>query len=369
MGDIMGENREKLGFYSISKYRNELFAFSIISIIIFHYIDDFLDATTKTGISILPADCYANIISSIGVEIFVLLSGLGLYFSFKRNSDIKEFYVKRFLRISVPYCLFGCVAWLIITLIREEGFFYYIYNFSLMSFWNSGNVMLWYIAFILIMYLAFPLIFLIINSKHSGRNTFITLAVIYLILFSCEINSSSIFSDVEIALWRIPDFIIGTYLGKLVYEKRQFKTYHYVFFVVAFVHRFIFYILSFFVNGEESANPLNLILDFFNKYSRFFSGFYALGLVFVLVAIFRLLNSKLISKISTPISKVTLELYMTHVTIRNISRTLNLPIDEFWYFLTYVLISVVITIILNVVSNKIIYRINHNPKHMNCSDR
>lgn len=365
----MGENREKFGFYSISKYRNELFAFSIISIIIFHYIDDFLDSTTKTGISILPADCYANIISSIGVEIFVLLSGLGLYFSFKNNSDIKGFYVKRFLRILVPYCLFGCVAWLIITLIKEKDFFYYIYNFSLMSFWNSGNVMLWYIAFILMMYLAFPLIFLVINSKHSGRNTLITLAVVYLILFSCEINSSSIYSDVEIALWRIPDFIIGTYLGKLAYEKQQFKTSHYVFFVVAFVHRFIFYIISFFVNREDASNTVNVLLDFFDKYSRFFSAFYALGLVFVLVAIFRFLNSKLISKISTPISKVTLELYMTHVTIRNISRTLNLPIDKIWYFLIYVMISVGITIILNIASNKIIYRINHNPKHMSCHDR
>lgn len=363
MGDMMRKNKETLGFRSISTYRNELFAFSIISIILFHFVDDFLDSTTATGIAILPANLFADIISSIGVEIFVLLSGFGLYFSFRKNSDVLGFYKKRFIRILIPYGIFGCVAWLVLTIIREKDFWYYIYNFSLMSFWNSGNVMLWYIAFILVMYLAFPLIFLIINSEHGGRNTLITLAIMYLILFSCANNSTTIYKDVEIALWRMPVFVIGTYFGKLAYEKRQFRTSHYIFFIAAFAQKFLFLFLDFLAEGEGSANAVNAIHDFTHKYFRFFSGLYSLGLIFILVVIFRFLNSDVISKISLPISKVTLELYITHVTIRNISNALHLPVGKLWFFLIYLSLSVIITILLNVVSNKIIRRISSKPKH------
>lgn len=358
----MKKDRETLGFHSISVYRNELFAFSIISIILFHFVDDFLDSTAATGIAIMPANMFADIISSIGVEIFVLLSGLGLYFSFRKNSDVQRFYKKRFIRILVPYGIFGCVAWLVLTVISKKDFWYYIYNFSLMSFWNSGNVMLWYIAFILVMYLAFPLIFAIINSEHSGRNTLITLAIMYLILFACENNSTSIYSDVEIALWRMPVFVVGTYFGKLAYEKRQFKISDYVFFIAVFAQKFLFLFLEIFSDGEGAANPFNVIYDFTHKYFRMFSGLYSLGLIFILVVIFRFFNSGIVSKISLPISKITLELYITHVTIRNISRALNLPIGKFWFFLIYLSLSIIVTILINVVSNIIIQRINNGSK-------
>lgn len=359
----MKKNREEPGFYSFSVYRKELFAFSIISIIIFHFLDNLLEFTTDTGLSLLPAKCFTSIISSIGVEIFVLLSGLGLYFSFRKNSDIKEFYTKRFVRILVPYGIFGGIAWIVITIIGGNNFWNYLYNLSLLSFWTYGNMMLWYIAFTLLMYLAFPLIYTIINSEHSGRNTLIAVSVTYLILFACETLGKTGFLDIEIALWRIPVFIIGTYFGKLAYERQKFKTWHCVLFIIFFLQKFLYSLLVVFSDTENLSEPVFSIYDFMHKYLRFFSGLYGIGLMFLLVLIFRTLNSEIISKISTPISKVTLELYMTHVTIRNISNRLGLPIGEFWYFLIYISISIVVTILLNIVSDKIIKRIHSNPKN------
>lgn len=358
----MNKNREKLGFHSFSTYRNELFAFSIISIIIFHFFDNFLESTTQTGISILPAKCFKEIISSIGVEIFVLLSGLGLYFSFKKNSDIKEFYAKRFMRILVPYGLFASIAWIIITIIGGNNFWRYIYNFSLLSFWTDGNVMLWYIAFILVMYLAFPLIFIIVDSVHSKRNTLIAVAATYLILFTCETIGSSAFYNIEIALWRIPIFIIGTYFGKLAYEKQEFRVWHSILFIIFFLQKFIYSLVVVFSDVEKLGEPVFSIYDFMHKYLRLFSGFYGLGLMFLLVVIFRALNSNIITRISSPISKVTLELYMTHITLRNICKRLELPVGKLWCFLIYISASIIITILLNVVSNKVIHKINNKNK-------
>lgn len=363
----MNRNREKLGFHSFSTYRNELFAFSIVSIIIFHFFENFFQSTTQTGIIILPAKCYKEIIGSIGVELFILLSGLGLYFSFKKNPDIKNFYAKRFVRILVPYGLFSSIAWLIITIIGGNNFWRYIYNLSLISFWTNGNRMLWYIAFILVMYLAFPLIFTIVDSVHSGRNTLITVAVTYLILFACETIDSSTFKHIEIALWRIPVFIIGTYLGKLSYEKQKFKAWHSILFIIFFLQKFIYSLVVVFIDVDKLSGSVYSIYDFMNKYNRFFSGFYGLGLMFLLVIIFWALSSNIIAKISSPISKVTLELYMTHVTLRNILKRLGAPVNKFWCFLTYVSVSIIITILLNIVSNKIIHKINNKykkPKHL-----
>lgn len=353
----MKKDREELGFYSFSVYRKELFAFSIISIIIFHFFDNVLEFTTDTGISLLPAKCFTSIISSIGVEIFVLLSGLGLYFSFRKNSVIKEFYTKRFVRILVPYGIFGGIAWIIITIIGGNNFWNYIYNLSLLSFWTNGNMMLWYIAFTLLVYLAFPLIFTIVNSEHSGRNTLIAVSISYLLLFACETLGTTGFLDVEIALWRIPVFIIGTYFGKLAYERQKFKPWHCVLFVIFFLQKLIYSLFVVIVDTDNISGPIFSIYDFMHKYLRFFSGLYGIGLMFLLVLIFRALNSNIISKISTPISKVTLELYMTHVTIRNISNRLGFPIGEFWYFLIYISISIIVTILLNIASDKITQRI------------
>lgn len=353
----MKKDREKLGFHCLSTYRNELFSISIISIIFFHFCENFIKNPSLTGIKLLPFKLYFNIVSSIGVEIFVLLSGLGLYFSFRKNSEINGFYFKRFLRILVPYGIFAGVAWFVIEIISKGNFWSYIYNFSLLSFWTNGNIMLWYIAFTLLMYLAFPLIFTIINSEHSGRNTVITLSVLYVVLFACENLNKSGFDNIEIALWRIPIFIIGTYFGKLAYEKQKFNVWHYTFFILCLLQKVFYVLMAMLFGGNNAAEPFAAIYDLMHKYSRFFSGLYSLGLVFFLVIIFRVLNSNIITKISLLISKVTLELYMTHVTLRNISNRLHLPIGEVWYFLIYLSASIIITVILNIVSNKIIHRI------------
>lgn len=354
----MKKDREKLGFHCLSTYRNELFAVSIISIIIFHFFENFSRNTALTDITRISVKIYMNMISSIGVELFVLLSGLGLYFSFRKNSDIRGFYYKRFLRILVPYCIFAGIAWFAIAIITKGDFWSYIYNFSLLSFWTNGNLMLWYIAFTLMMYLAFPLIFTIINSEHSGRNTIITLIILYTVLFACNNIGAQGYKNMEIALWRIPVFVIGTYLGKLAYEKKKFKSWHYAFFAFCLLQKLFYFFVYVFLGAENSSEPISSIYSFMRKYSRLFSGLYSLGLLFLLVIIFRALNSCTINKIAVPISKVTLELYMTHVTLRNISNRFDMPIGEIWYFLIYISASIVITIFLNIISNKIIHKFN-----------
>ena len=72
---------------------------AILSILIFHYTEDcYTVGINYSGIVKL----YKTYIGSSGVDIFLLLSGLGLYYSFSKNNSIKDFYSKRLKRVLVP---------------------------------------------------------------------------------------------------------------------------------------------------------------------------------------------------------------------------------------------------------------------------
>ena len=77
----------------ISKYREELFGISIISIIIFHFCEDYVLAFKAGAVDAnLVIFGFYKIISSVGVEAFMLLSGFGLFFSMSRGGELKDFY-------------------------------------------------------------------------------------------------------------------------------------------------------------------------------------------------------------------------------------------------------------------------------------
>ena len=82
-----------------SKHRSKIMAVSIIMIIIFHYFED---VTLYLNGNIF-SKVWMRLVGSFGVEIFLFLSGMGLYFSYTKNRNIKLFYKKD---ISKHYCLF-----------------------------------------------------------------------------------------------------------------------------------------------------------------------------------------------------------------------------------------------------------------------
>lgn len=64
----------------LSKYRTQLMGLAMLLILIFH-----------TGIDVKSVNVIRSIkdIGDVGVDIFLLLSGIGLYFSYSKNNDKK----------------------------------------------------------------------------------------------------------------------------------------------------------------------------------------------------------------------------------------------------------------------------------------
>ena len=81
----------------ISKYRREIMGMAIIMIMLCH--------TTLFFEPIIIRKIYYEVKTflKIGVDIFFLLSGLGLYYSFSRDENVGRFYLKRFYRILPTY--------------------------------------------------------------------------------------------------------------------------------------------------------------------------------------------------------------------------------------------------------------------------
>jgi peptidoglycan/LPS O-acetylase OafA/YrhL len=75
------------------------------------------------------------VLSSVGVEVFLFLSGMGLYFSYTKNKDTGAFLRKRFIRVLIPYLIYGSVIWFITDcVVNDRPITRYFYDLSLFSF-------------------------------------------------------------------------------------------------------------------------------------------------------------------------------------------------------------------------------------------
>lgn len=158
----------------ITKYRNELFGIATLMIILCH------------SVSIVPfSESLSNIISygTMGVNIFLFLSGIGLYYSLKNNGNRFEFYKKRFIRVIIPYLFIGGFWYGIKYLICGKGdVAQFLYELSTLSFWIEHKGA-WFVAAIIPFYLFYPLLFKWLENGRRVLKTSILTSLILLFAF------------------------------------------------------------------------------------------------------------------------------------------------------------------------------------------
>ena len=69
----------KTNWNVFSKNRDAIYGVAIISILIFHFFEDVASSNISGG-GRFVGEIYNTFVGSVGVEFFVLLSGVGLYF-------------------------------------------------------------------------------------------------------------------------------------------------------------------------------------------------------------------------------------------------------------------------------------------------
>ena len=213
--------RGELNFSSLSLYRNALYGVAALWIVLFHGV--ILDKVDFSGGLRFFGDTLK--LGNIGVDIFVLLSGMGLFFAYSKKPKLAGFYYKRFLRIYLPYFLMG-VPYLVYTcFVIDSRPWVFVTKVLTVNYWmgETTPLKLWYVPVILVFYLIYPLIhkWIFLREKNALLRMLLLAALSFALSYLLFRFSKDLYDRYDAALPRLTVFIIGCYFGKLVKEKRR----------------------------------------------------------------------------------------------------------------------------------------------------
>lgn len=364
--------RQKPDLSVVSQYRNEIFGLAIISIVIFHFCETVLNAhDPAAGYALGFARIYDWILSSSGVEVFLFLSGMGLTFSMKKNSDILRFYAKRFRRVLIPYLIFGLVYWSINDFfILHTDFPQFLSDYLLISMWTQGMRRFWFVGLILILYVVFPLFFKLFDTSVTKRRLILAalLAANVLICWLVELYAPAVYNNIELAICRLPIFMLGVYYGGKIYNKEPFGLFEKILIPCGLLLRVVTFLNRSHLLPKLFSNtvcePFFLKLDrkvgFFRLYlnKRYETALFALALLFVTALLLHLLRCKPLNKALATVGAYSFELYITHVAVRNLMLQLGYPTYLLWRYVLCIAISVPLTIGLHKLTDVILRQRN-----------
>ncbi len=202
---------KKLSLNLISQEREFLFGLAILWIAFFH------SSLSVTA----PVIHILKNLGNMGVDIFLFLSGLGLYYSLSKDSSPRNFYRKRASRILISYFLV-CLPFYLYLDIGQKGDWVQLgLDLSTLSFWLNGYRREWFIAAILVLYLVYPLIYHLFN-RYTWKGFMGLLALVLGGSIGLYLVFPTTYAHIEVFLGRIPIFLAGAALAPLIKKGWEF---------------------------------------------------------------------------------------------------------------------------------------------------
>ncbi len=219
----MAKTRKTFNLFAISEARNVIFGIATLWIGLFHsdYLNDTISFYIKSDFIAEPLK-FIRSTGNVGVDMFLFLSGIGLYFSFTKDSHVLSFWKKRLMRV-LPSAFLIATFYFSLRYVNgrfSSGPLYYVLRETFLYFFVKGERVFWFISLILLMYLVFPIFYKIID-KWKAWGMIGLVAVIVVGTFAVRAIAPGVYSNVEIALCRIPVFVIGIWAGRFVMEKKE----------------------------------------------------------------------------------------------------------------------------------------------------
>lgn len=196
----------------ISRFRGELMGLAMLFIILFHVWvrrDDPFYGLHRCG--------------NVGVDMFLFLSGVGLWFAWTRHPDTRLFYARRFARIFPAWFVMACLFYVPDFLGSGR------YSSSLadligdvtlnLGFWEHDELTFWYIPAIMALYIAAPP-YMWLVSRQPVYRWLPVLMVVWCVAVQWVEPLHSAVGHIEIFWSRVPVFFLGINAGQLVMERR-----------------------------------------------------------------------------------------------------------------------------------------------------
>ena len=234
-----------MNLISISKYRTQIMGIATIFITLCH---------TTFSISGMGKELYSIFISRFmqcGVDIFLLVSGLGCFYSFANNPSVGDFYKKRIIRLFIPFTVYVLFHSLILLLLKNGSVADFLYNFSIVPFFISGNLSCWFIGAIIVLYAMFPLLYKLVTHSHY-LTLFISGCILIIVLIPFwRLLPDNIQIIKEIFLVRIPVFMVGIVIGDCLYNHKIRIVNHRII-IFTFIISFVLFILNVVYNKQDT---------------------------------------------------------------------------------------------------------------------
>ena len=202
----------------VSRYRTELMGAACLWIMGFHGF--FIWPAWLSG---AEAFFYWGM---TGVEIFLLLSGIGLCYSYRgREGKIGAFYLRRFTRLLIPYLGIAGPYYLWYCTRTGKNF---LDHLGPVAFLRDGAKGTWYVTAISFLYLIFPAIYHLQHSEwlkrkcklESGTVTLLLCLLFWGLCRLLNVAAPEFYQHTEVMLTRFPVFVLGCGLAGAVEEER-----------------------------------------------------------------------------------------------------------------------------------------------------
>lgn len=205
----MSENRFQFG--RISQMRTCLFGLAIFCIMVFHSPLETAAYETR----------FFRVFLNIGVEIFLVLSAIGLYASLENDPRLGAFYWKRVLRAVLPTIPVVLVWFGYYDLLGGAGWRAFFIDATLLGFWIRGSRPEWFVALILVLYAVYPALHRLRKSRRGAVGILLlTAAFVALNIVWCFLAPVS-YERTEIAFSRVPVFLLGCLIAPWVRENKK----------------------------------------------------------------------------------------------------------------------------------------------------
>jgi peptidoglycan/LPS O-acetylase OafA/YrhL len=194
---------------NISRYRGELMGIAMIFIFLFH-------------VALPRSNMFFGLrrIGNIGVDMFLFLSGVGLWFSWMKHPSLKHFFKRRYLRVYPAWFIISCLyyiphfhgggvrAW--VDLIGDITINW--------DFWLHDELKFWYIPAMMMLYLFAPPYMQLIR-RHPVYRWLPVVMILWCILVQYVSPIHNAVGHIEIFWSRVPIFFIGINMGEAVRRK------------------------------------------------------------------------------------------------------------------------------------------------------
>ena len=166
---------------------------------------------------------FIKLICDLGVDLFLLASGVGMYFALEKHRSYASFLGSRLRRI-MPVYLLVSVPWFVYLQLHNgsRDWVACLMNISTLSFWLKGDLTCWYVAGILALYLVTPW-YAKLWKRWEMLNRSCILAMYVLLTAMLLEWVPNLFGHTFVLMGRVPIYLLGLSMGKAIREERTLQ--------------------------------------------------------------------------------------------------------------------------------------------------